>query len=127
MMSPIPQVVTGVAAASAVVPTIGSEVPREEPDPAPPRLPESLAPGRPVLPVVDPSLDCSVLTGDPLTTVTSPMPLMQVTGKTTETSPSSNNRRAVIGVCSTSVRASVPYLPLEKLGAVPTCQRSVPV
>src|SRR5262245_23823227 len=66
----------------------------------------------------------SVRTGAPLTTVTPGSPQMQVNGKTSVRSAFVNRRRAVIGVCSTSVLVSVPYRPLEKLGAVPICQLS---
>ena len=60
-------------------------------------------------------------TTDSLTTVTLPFPQMQMNGNTRVTSPSANRRRAEIGVYRTSVRVSVPYLPLEKLGAEPNC------
>jgi hypothetical protein len=66
----------------------------------------------------------SVRTGVPLTTVMPALPQMHVSGNTSVRSASVKRRRAVIGVCSTSVRESVPYRPLEKLGAVPTCQSS---
>ena len=57
-------------------------------------------------------------------TVTPGSPQMQVIGNTSVRSASLKRRRAVIGVCRTSVRVSVPYRPLEKLGVVPTCQSS---
>ena len=61
------------------------------------------------------------LTGTPFTNVTLPVPQMQVNGNTAVTSPRLNRRRNVNGVCRISVRVSVPYLPVEKLGAEPTC------
>ena len=77
---------------------------------------------RPLLSVVAPLLASRCCrTGDPFTTVTLPSPQMQVNGNTNVRSPSSNRRRAVIGVYRTSVRVSVPYLPLEKLGVEPNC------
>src|SRR5690242_20513898 len=66
----------------------------------------------------------SCRTGMPFTTVTDPVPQMQVNGNTTVASPRLNSRRALTGVCSTSVRVSVPYVPLEKLGAEPICHCS---
>ena len=66
----------------------------------------------------------AVRTGTPFTSVTSPVPQMQTYGKTTVTSPRPNSRRAVTGVCRMSVRVSVPYFPLETLGADPTCHSS---
>ncbi len=70
-------------------------------------------------PVVLETLCCR--TAVSLTTVMLPSPQMQINGNTNVRSPSANNLRAVIGVYNMSVRVSLPYLPLEKLGAEPNC------
>ena len=66
----------------------------------------------------------SVRTGNPFTMVTVPLPEMHVNGNTTVTSPASNSLLAVSGVWKIDVDSSVPYLPVEKVGETPNCQRS---
>ena len=123
-MSPMPQVETGVGTTFVSVPVATSVVVRGGVVVVPPRV-GVVSPVRVGVVVVVPAASSrSVRTGVPLMTVTPASPQMQVIGNTSVRSASLKRRRAVIGVCRTSVRESVPYRPLEKLGVVPTCHSS---
>jgi hypothetical protein len=124
MMSPIPQPVASCAGASLFDAMLLLLVALDVTEVFAARLPLVLSVVcRPEVSLTGTLPPRSVRTGEPLMTVTA-FPQTHVNGNTNVRSASLNKRRAVIGVYNTSVRVSVPYLPLEKLGAEPNCHCS---